>query len=116
MTTIGEITTRDISDKHIRQSPKPGGGIEDVELGEDERLAPCMSDEELLALKEIGRRMEKHYGRPQDIEWAVENGSGKILLLQSRPETVWAAKETAPVAKPQTDAMKHVMNIFGGRK
>lgn len=110
-----EITTRDISDKHIKQAPKAGGGIEDVDLSEDLRRAPCLSDAELIKLKEIGQRTEKHYGRPQDIEWAVD-AAGEIVLLQSRPETVWSSKETAPVAKPETDAMKHVMSIFGGRR
>ncbi len=112
----GEITTRDISDKHIRQSPKAGGGIEDVELSGEERTAPCLSDEELLKLKDIARKTEKHYGKPQDIEWAVERDSGDILLLQSRPETVWSAKDAAPVAQAQDNPMKHVMNIFGGKR
>lgn len=111
----GEITVRDISDKHIRQSPKQGGGIEDVELPEDQRKAPCLSDDELLRLKDIARKTEKHYGRAQDIEWAVD-GAGKIFLLQSRPETVWSARDPAPVARPQDDPKKHVMNIFGGRR
>ena len=112
----GEITTRDISDKHIRQSPKTGGGIEEVELPEAERTAPCLSDEELLQLKDVARKTEKHYGKPQDIEWAVEKETGKILLLQSRPETVWSAKDAAPVAAAQDNPMKHVMNIFGGKR
>jgi pyruvate,water dikinase len=111
----GEITVRDISDKHIRQSPKEGGGIEDVALPADQRTAPCLSDEELLRLKDIARKTEKHYGRAQDIEWAIDD-AGKIFLLQSRPETVWSAKDATPVAKPQDDPKKHVMNIFGGRR
>jgi pyruvate,water dikinase len=111
----GEITVRDISDKHIRQSPKEGGGIEDVALPADQRMAPCLSDEELLRLKDIARKTEKHYGRAQDIEWAIDD-AGKIFLLQSRPETVWSAKDAAPVARPQDDPKKHVMNIFGGRR
>ncbi len=111
-----EISVRDISDKHIRQVPKAGGGIEDVELTDPERREPSLSDEELVELKAIGQRTEKHYGRPQDIEWAVENGTGRIYLLQSRPETVWSAKEGAPVATPKSDPMKHVMTIFGGRR
>ena len=111
-----EVTVRDISDKHIRQSPKAIGGIEDVAVPEDLRRAPCLNDDELLRLKAIGQRTEKHYGRPQDIEWAVENGTDRIFLLQSRPETVWSAKDAVPVARPQSDPMKHVMNIFGGRR
>jgi len=111
----GEISTRDISDKHIRQVPAPDGGIVDEDLPADQRTAPSLSDEELQALRTIGRRVEKHYGRPQDIEWAVDK-AGRLLLLQSRPETVWSAKDAKPVAAATADPLKHVMNIFGGRR
>ncbi len=111
----GEISVRDISDKHIRQVPAPGGGIVDEDLPVDMRLKPCLSDEELQALRTVGRRIEKHYGRAQDIEWAMDK-QGKLLLLQSRPETVWSAKSVAPVTTPIDDPLKHVMTIFGGRK
>lgn len=115
----GEIPVRDISDKHIRQVPTPGGGIHDEELGEDLRRAPCLSDAELLALRDVAKRAEKHYGRPQDIEWAIENGTGALLLLQSRPETVWAMKDAeraaAPAARPEANPLSHLLSVFGGR-
>jgi len=111
----GEISVRDISDKHIRQVPAPGGGIFDEELPDDMRNAPALSDDELQALRAVGRRIEKHYGRPQDIEWAIDK-AGNLLLLQSRPETVWSAREQAPVVATQADPLKHVMTIFGGRR
>jgi len=111
-----EITARDISCKHIKQVPKAGGGIEDVPVPEDVQRAPSLSDEEIVALKEIGQRAERHYGRPQDIEWAIERETDRIYLLQSRPETVWSAKEAAPVAAPEANPHRHVMNIFGGRR
>ncbi|MBO9499720.1 MAG: PEP/pyruvate-binding domain-containing protein [Novosphingobium sp.] len=109
----GEISVRDISHKHAKQVPAPAGGIVEIELDAPEANAPCLSDEELQALREIGRRIERHYGRPQDIEWAIDKG-GRLLLLQSRPETVWSAKEAAPVAETLTNSLNHVMNIFGG--
>lgn len=112
----GEIPVRDISDKHIRQVPLAGGGIHDKAVAEDLRRAPCLDDAELQALKDIARKAERHYGRAQDIEWAVENGSGAILLLQSRPETVWSARETAPAATPEANPLAHLMTVFGGRK
>jgi pyruvate,water dikinase len=112
----GEISVRDISDKHLRHRPAPGGGIVDEPVPEAERRLPCISDEELQALRAVGRRIEKHYGRSQDIEWAIENGTGAILLLQSRPETVWSSKEAVPAARAAADPLSHVMNIFGGRR
>ena len=111
----GEISVRDISDKHAQQIPAEGGGIIEVELPAAQRLSPCLSDEELQALREVGRKIERHYGRAQDIEWAVDK-LGRILLLQSRPETVWSAKDAAPIAEKKENPLNHVMNIFGGRR
>jgi pyruvate, water dikinase len=112
----GEISVREISDKLIQHVPVSLGGIEAVPVAEDLRRAPCMSDEELLSLRTVARKVERHYGRPQDIEWAVEHGSNAILLLQSRPETVWSAKESVPVALPAENPLLHVMSIFGGKR
>ena len=111
----GEISVREVSDKHIQHVPAPGGGIDPCETQQELRRAPCLSDEQLAALKEIGRKVEHHYGRPQDIEWAIAR-SGEIFLLQSRPETVWSAKEQAPVAKPAESAVQHVLKFLGGRR
>jgi pyruvate,water dikinase len=112
----GDISVREISDKLIQHVPVSMGGVEAVGVAEDLRRVPCMSDEELLSLNTIARKVERHYGRPQDIEWAVERGSNAILLLQSRPETVWSAKESAPVARPAQNPLLHVMSIFGGKQ
>lgn len=111
----GEISVRDISDKHVQHLPAPGGGVEDVPVPDDQRKVPCISDEELGRLRDVARKVERHYGRPQDIEWAIDR-SGGILLLQSRPETVWSVKDAAPVAKPAENPLLHVMSIFGGRR
>ena len=112
----GEIPVRDISDKHIRQVPLPQGGIHDEAVPDDLRRAPCLSDAELMMLRDVARKAERHYGRPQDIEWAIENGSGALLLLQSRPETVWSAKDAAPAARPEANPLNHLLGVFGGRK
>ena len=112
----GEISVREISDKHIQHVPALAGGIDSVQVAAEQRRTACLSDAELQALRQIGRKVERHYDRPQDIEWAVERDSNKILLLQSRPETVWSAKEAAPVARGADNPLSHVMTIFGGRK
>jgi pyruvate,water dikinase len=112
----GDISVREISTKLVQHVPVLMGGIEAVAVPEDLRRAACMSDDELLSLRAIARNVERHYGRPQDIEWAVERGSDAILLLQSRPETVWSAKESAPVARPADNPLLHVMSIFGGKR
>ncbi len=113
----GEISQRDISNKHAKQVPAPEGGIIEVELDETQANAPCLSDDDLQALRDVGRKVERHYGKAQDIEWALTK-KGEVVLLQSRPETVWSMKdaEAKPVAAPVDNPMAHVMNIFGGKK
>ena len=111
----GEISVREISDKHVQHLPAPGGGVGEAETPEELRRVPCLSDAEITRLRDIARKVERHYGRPQDIEWAIDY-AGEIRLLQSRPETVWSSKERAPVAKPADDPLQHVMKIFGGRR
>ena len=112
----GEITAREISDKAICHAPAAGGEIEARPVPQASRGAPCLNDEELQTLRDIARRVERHYGCPQDIEWAVERTSGEVLLLQSRPETVWSSKEAAPAARAAGNPLAHVMTIFGGRR
>lgn len=112
----GDVAVREISDKAIRHAPAAGGGIEAVPVETTSRRAPCLSDEELQTLRELARRVERHYGHPQDIEWAVDRASGEVLLLQSRPETVWSSRQSAPVARAAGNPLAHVMSIFGGRK
>src|SRR5262249_6831212 len=112
----GDISVREISEKLIRHAPVEGGGTISEPVSENQRRSACLSDEELQSLRTIARKVERHYGRPQDIEWAVERDTNAILLLQSRPETVWSAKEASPVAKPADNPLAHVMSIFGGQR
>jgi len=111
----GEISVRDISDKHIEHRRAAEGGIEAVDVAAERRSVACLSDAELEKLRLVARQVERHYGCAQDIEWAIDS-RGALLLLQSRPETVWSAKDQAPVAKATEDPLAHVMSIFGGRR
>ena len=111
----GEISVREISDKHVEHCPLAGGGVEERPVPDDRRHAPCLDDDMLQALREIGRQVERHYGAAQDIEWAVDRG-GAVLLLQSRPETIWSTRAAAPVAEALANPLGHVMSVFGGRR
>jgi pyruvate,water dikinase len=112
----GEISVREISDKAIRHAQSPAGGVEELPVEESLRREACLSDEELESLRAIGRQVERHYGRPQDIEWAIDRHTQRILLLQSRPETVWSNKDNQTAATRVSDPLLHVMNIFGGKR
>ena len=81
------------------------------------RAAPCLTDDEIRALAAVARRVEAHFGRPQDIEWAVLDGAAdagaRVVLLQSRPETVWASRDAKPAGAPKPRAADHVLALFG---
>jgi len=112
----GEISVREISDKSLLHAPAATGGVESVAVSEERRRVPCLSDEELQKLGTLARQVERHYGRAQDIEWAIDRHSGAILLLQSRPETVWSARDAGPIAKREEDPLMHLMSVFGTRR
>jgi pyruvate,water dikinase len=56
----------------------------------------CLSDQEAVAVAELGKRIERHRGAPMDMEWAID-AEGRLHLLQARPETVWASKPVRSV-------------------
>jgi pyruvate,water dikinase len=117
----GEITGRRTGAKlslHSFRPNEPGicASVMPIAL----RGLPCLTDDEARALAAVGRRIEEHYGVPQDIEWALlgddpacppmhGDAADRIRVLQSRPETVWAAREQAPLATPKPRASDHVL-------
>ena len=58
----------------------------DVPLGQRGRF--CINDEQVMALARQAVIIEQHYGRPMDIEWALDGDDGKLYIVQARPETV----------------------------
>ncbi|MBF4642243.1 phosphoenolpyruvate synthase [Cronobacter sakazakii] len=60
--------------------------IEDVPQAERDRF--CITPEEVQELAKQAVQIEKHYGRPMDIEWAKDGHTGKLFIVQARPETV----------------------------
>jgi phosphohistidine swiveling domain-containing protein len=82
---IGEILQRRIGDKRVLIRSRDGGGVERVERPAGEDL-PSLTDQQISALVDLGRRVQVHYGSPQDIEWAID-GSGTLWLTQARPIT-----------------------------
>ena len=119
----GEITGRRVSPKVKIHQYLPNGGaaspdrVAVTDTPADLREAPCLTDDEIRALAAVARQVEAHYGAPQDIEWAVLDGEqapdARIVLLQSRPETVWASRDTRPAGAPKARAADHVLSLFG---
>jgi pyruvate,water dikinase len=113
-----------VSTKHRWHQPDPGGsGVVESDVPANLRDVPSISDEEIAELVAIARQVEAHYGCPQDIEWAVSRTAPpgqNIVLLQSRPETVWAEKDAAAtgkkVAAPTARPFDHVFTLLGGKR
>ena len=80
------ILERDVKRKELVIEPQPGGGTVTRELSGEEAVRPVLSDDEVQELGELGRRIEGHYGRPQDTEWCFDS-DGRAWMLQSRPVT-----------------------------
>lgn len=90
------VAEEHLGDKHIELVPDPDArGIVEREVEPERRAVRCLTDAEVKAVAAMAKRAEKHFGSPQDIEWAIDRGlpdGENLLLLQSRPETVWAGK------------------------
>lgn len=100
---MGDITSRVISDKTVEHVLDADDRVVEREVDEERRTASSLTDDEVRAVAALARRAEKHYGRPQDVEWAIDGAAPAdeaVVLLQSRPETVWSRK--ARVASPDS--------------
>ncbi|MDH5632160.1 MAG: phosphoenolpyruvate synthase [Gammaproteobacteria bacterium] len=69
-------------------STEHGQTVRTVEVPADERNRFCLTDEQVEALGRQAMTIEKHYGRPMDIEWALDGINGGLYIVQARPETV----------------------------
>jgi len=65
-----------------------GASVRVVPVPEADRRSFCLSDEELAELARQAVQIERHYGRPMDVEWGKDGEDGKLYILQARPETV----------------------------
>jgi pyruvate,water dikinase len=102
------IVSETIGDKHAELVPDAtAGDLVERPVDAERRTRRCLTDDEVVAVATMAKRAEKHYGCPQDIEWAYDSdlppGEG-LLLLQSRPETVHSAPAatTTTVSTPST--------------
>ena len=62
--------------------------VETVDVPEEQRRRFSISDADVVELAKFAVVIEKHYGRPMDIEWGKDGVDGKLYILQARPETV----------------------------
>jgi len=74
------------------EQAQAGLSVKTVDVPEAERNRFCLSDEDAIELARSALKIEEHYQRPMDIEWAKDGADGRIYILQARPETVKSRK------------------------
>jgi pyruvate,water dikinase len=95
-----------------------------LDVPKDKQKQPCINEEEILKLAKLAKRIEQHYGKAQDIEWAIDKDSSfpkDVFIVQSRPETVWSAKTMEKVTqveekKPEEELKIVVKGMAAGKR
>ena len=116
-----DIIDRTISQKQICYTVDPKTQTSQAyEVPFERQKVQSLIDDEITELAWMGKQIEKHYGRPMDIEWAVDKdlpSGGNIFILQARPETVWSERSQRAVASPGGSAMDYILSGFlAGKK
>ncbi len=90
LSSAGKVIAREAGMKGIAIRYADGGGTREVRVHNLDARRFSLTGEQLAELHELGRRCEKFFGAPQDLEWAIAGGS--VFLLQSRPITTVATR------------------------
>jgi pyruvate, water dikinase len=110
----GEVVREHVHAKDVEYVPDAGGrGAVRVDVPEERRALACLDRPALEALVDVGRRVERHFGAHQDVEWAIARGRGlpdSLFVVQSRPVTALSRRRQDP---QQASAMSLVMSKFG---
>jgi pyruvate, water dikinase len=108
----GEVVREHVHAKDVEYVPDPAdGGTVRVEVPNERREVACLDHTALAQLIEVGKRVERHFGSHQDVEWAMaRGGDGELFVVQARPVTGLAKKPEKP--KPAS-AMSLIMSTFG---
>jgi rifampicin phosphotransferase len=81
----GEVVAKAVATKQLAIHASPAGGTEELAIEPERQGQPALTDAQVVQLAQLGRRIEAHFGRPQDIEWClVDDG---FQIVQSRPIT-----------------------------
>jgi phosphoenolpyruvate synthase/pyruvate phosphate dikinase len=81
----GNIVGKGLATKQLAIDVSPTGGTEEQAIGPERQEQPALTDVQVVRLVQLGRRIEAHFGDPQDIEWCLAEGD--FWIVQSRPIT-----------------------------
>lgn len=108
-----EVLQREVAEQHEEyRFDRDAGEVRLAPVPEERRAAACLTDEQVAELAQLGKRIERHHGAPQDIEWAVDE-RGAVHLLQVRPETVWSRRAAPTVSESEPGSgLERVLSRF----
>jgi phosphoenolpyruvate synthase/pyruvate phosphate dikinase len=81
----GKVIAKKISTKKLAVFASQDGGTKEQEIDPERQNRQALTNEQILQLEHLGRKIEKHFGHPQDIEWCLVDGT--FYIVQSRPIT-----------------------------
>ncbi|NTU79912.1 MAG: phenylphosphate synthase subunit beta [Chloroflexales bacterium] len=107
------IVKRTTSPKAIEYVPDlEARCVQVVPVAPERQSVLCLSDTEAIALARLGKQIERHYGCPQDIEWAIDQDlpfPENLVILQSRPETVWSQRARSRLSASGASGVEGVL-------
>src|SRR5205807_715074 len=81
----GEVVAKAVATKQLAIHAAPAGGTREEPIEPERQAQPALTDAQVLRLAQLGRRIEEHFGHPQDIEWCLVDDD--VQIVQSRPIT-----------------------------
>ena len=90
----GEVVAKVVASKGIAVVASPAGGTQEQAIDPERQDQPVLTDAQVVRLAELGRRIEAHFGRPQDIEWCLVDDD--FAIVQSRAITTLFPVPAAP--------------------
>ena len=114
----GSVKERRIMRKTVKyiRDPKTGKTLH-IDIPEDEQKEVCLTDTEIAFLANLAKRIEKHYAKPMDIEWAIDGDLSypeNMMLVQARPETIYGTKNVEGAEMEQTKAEQALKIVVKG--
>lgn len=87
------IIKRKLGTKKVKMIPIPDSKTQNIDVSEEDQRRYAITDEQVKTLAQWGMFIQEHYGKPMDIEWALDEDDGKLYIVQARAETVQSRKD-----------------------
>jgi len=89
----GAIIKKKLGSKKLKMIPAYGSKTKNISVSIKDQNQYSITDEQVKTLANWGLEIEKHYGKPMDIEWVLDEDDNKLYIVQARPETVQSRKD-----------------------